>query len=404
MADIRKRKNSNGSVSYQVRYPSSSAKSGYVYKSFGTAKEARAFREDSRNRDHKELRSTNIKAVSQAVDKWLDICFAEGTENHEPVTRYTLKTYEYRASIMKKYDWQKPLQELRPSDIRDFKSWLIKNCAGRHQAMKVLSSFHTVIQEMALRDIVASNVVAGISINMDSRHKKRIVPPTENEVMKLLAASDRLANSKNKRIAASWQRYRPIMYLAADTGARPQEYLAVPKHNVATSDLKIDRAIERGGYKISVTKTGAGWRWVDLSPEPRDMILHYADKHAVSNKHDLIFPTASGHWQCIDHWRRRGFQKACEEAGLMVQVEEDGEMVEKPKFSPYDLRHFYASMLIEQRTNLKRLQMLLGHEDIKTTLNTYGHLIERVEAKQEKHTGLLGTLGNNSCGADVASV
>jgi len=51
MADIRKRKNSNGSVSYQVRYPSSSAKSGYVYKSFGTAKEARAFREDSRNRD-----------------------------------------------------------------------------------------------------------------------------------------------------------------------------------------------------------------------------------------------------------------------------------------------------------------------------------------------------------------
>ena len=39
-------------------------------------------------------------------------------------------------------------------------------------------------------------------------------------------------------------------------------------------------------------------------------------------------------------------------------------------------------MLIEQRVNLKRVQYLMGHEDIRTTLNVYGHLIERVEAKK----------------------
>jgi len=126
MADIRKRKSSDGSLSYQVRYASKTTKSGYAYKSFDTAKEARAFREDSRKWGRGELRSTHIKTVSHAVDKWLDICITEGTENHEPVTRYTQKTYEYRASIMKRYDWQKPLQELRPSDVRDFKSWLIR--------------------------------------------------------------------------------------------------------------------------------------------------------------------------------------------------------------------------------------------------------------------------------------
>ena len=44
MADIRKRKGTKG-ITYQVRYPSKATKSGYAYKTFLTAKEAREFRE-----------------------------------------------------------------------------------------------------------------------------------------------------------------------------------------------------------------------------------------------------------------------------------------------------------------------------------------------------------------------
>jgi hypothetical protein len=47
--------------------------------------------------------------------------------------------------------------------------------------------------------------------------------------------------------------------------------------------------------------------------------------------------------------RNRGFASVCEEAGLMVSSVQDGEAVERPKYKPYDLRHFYASMLIDQR-------------------------------------------------------
>lgn len=64
----------------------------------------------------------------------------------------------------------------------------------------------------------------------------------------------------------------------------------------------------------------------------------------------------------------------------------------KPKFSPYDLRHFYASMLIEQRVNLKKIQKLMGHSNITTTLNIYGHLIEKAEDAADKRTGLLASL------------
>jgi hypothetical protein len=46
-------------------------------------------------------------------------------------------------------------------------------------------------------------------------------------------------------------------------------------------------------------------------------------------------------------------------------------------------------MLIDNRVNLKRVQTLMGHEDIKTTLNVYGHLIERVEAAEKEKTSVL---------------
>jgi len=157
--------------------------------------------------------------------------------------------------------------------------------------------------------------------------------------------------------------------------------------------VKVDRALERGGAIISVTKTPAGRRFIDLSPDIVAMVRAYAEAHPVAgNTHSLVFPTASGKWQSTDNWRKRGFYVACEKAGLLESVEADGEKVERSKFSPYDLRHFYTSMLIERRVNLKRLQKLMGHEKIETTLNVYGHLVERVEASAEKHTGLLATL------------
>src|SRR5690606_11175619 len=123
----------------------------------------------------------------------------------------------------------------------------------------------------------------------------------------LLAAADRLANSKNKQIARAWQRNRPMLYLAGDTGMRPGEYLALPRSNITGSEVKVDRAVERSGRKISVTKTPAGWRWIDLSPDIAEMVIHYADKLAPSNKYDLVFPTGTGRWQTAPNWRKLGF-------------------------------------------------------------------------------------------------
>ncbi|MEQ8228191.1 MAG: site-specific integrase [Rhodospirillales bacterium] len=377
-------------------------KSGYAYATFDTLKEARAFRDQQRANNLSGPIDLSIRTVDQAVSSWLDICLKEGRDGRDPVTSYTYKTYERRAAIMREYVWEKPLAELQTPDVVAFRSWLLRTYS-RDLARKTLTSFHAVIKEMAMRGHIASNVAAGVAIRADSRYDKPIEIPTPREVAQLLVAADRLANSKNPQVARSWERYRPILYLAADTGMRPQEYLVIAKSGLKNNGVKVERALERGARKISVPKTKAGRRFIDLSPEAFDLVSHYAKHKAIDNKYDLVFPTSTGRWVETDHWRKRGFYNACYEAGLVVEVDDDnGGKVEKPKYSPYDLRHFYASMLIEQRINLKRIQSLMGHEDIKTTLNVYGHLIDRNEVKPEP-IGLVSRLSEDSCGNSVAN-
>lgn len=391
MSDIRKRTGKKGST-YQVRYVNPAVASGYSFKTFATRKEALAFSENAHARPRPSQQSRDIRTVEQGLQKWLDVCEKEGRDGRDPVTQYTLKNYQWRRDHILAYGWTKSLHELGSPDMVEFRSWLLKE-HSRDVAGKLLSSFHSMILEMIKRGVLANDILIGVSIRGSSRYDVPVVVPTEREVFALLAAADNLANSKNEQIRRSWERYRPMLYLAADTGMRPQEYIVVPTFNIEDNGVKVDRALERGGAKISVTKTPAGRRFIELSPEIVTMVRGYAEAHPVEgNMHSLVFPTASGKWQSTDNWRKRGFYVACEKAGLFETVDVDGQRVERPKFSPYDLRHFYASMLIEKRVNLKRLQKLMGHEKIETTLNVYGHLIERVEASAERHTGLLATL------------
>jgi integrase len=46
----------------------------------------------------------------------------------------------------------------------------------------------------------------------------------------------------------------------------------------------------------------------------------------------------------------------------------------------HDLRHTAAALSIPVSPNLAMVQARLGHEDIRTTINIYGHLLPSVEA------------------------
>lgn len=401
MSDIRKRVGKKGTT-YQVRYPNTAMKSGYAYKTFDTLKEARAWLESGEMLSHSVPQNGTIDSMSEAVNTWLRICEKEGLNGRDPVTAYTLKNYQYRADFIKAYRWDKPLQEMTTPDIVAFRSWLLQGQCSRVVAGKVMATLHSLMKEMTLRGVIPFNVVTGVSISAESRYREPVTVPSRHDVLSLLEAADRLADSKNVQIARTWDRYRPILYLAVDSGMRPQEYLAITRSDLDAKGVHVNRAIDGSGHSITVTKTVAGRRYIELSDMTLDLIRHYSEHHTVRNEFDLIFPASNGRWLCRKNWQRRGFNAACREAGLTVETKRDGKIVEIPKYRPYDLRHFFASRLIEKNTNLKKIQNLMGHTNIETTLNVYGHLLEGSENAKIKNDGLLSDLLEIPCGKSVA--
>jgi len=63
----------------------------------------------------------------------------------------------------------------------------------------------------------------------------------------------------------------------------------------------------------------------------------------------------------------------------------------------HDLRHTYASLLIEQGENIKYIQSQLGHASPTVTLNVYAHLMKPTnqEAAKRFENTLFGATGHN---------
>src|ERR1019366_228113 len=94
----------------------------------------------------------------------------------------------------------------------------------------------------------------------------------------------------------------------------------------------------------------------------------------VRPPYDLIFPTDSGKPQALNNFRAGAWLPLMEEAGLIRTEKIDGKSVRRPMYSPYALRHYYASKLIGKDLNF--IQNAMGHSKIEITLNVYGHLLK----------------------------
>ncbi len=80
------------------------------------------------------------------------------------------------------------------------------------------------------------------------------------------------------------------------------------------------------------------------------------------NSDELIFTNGAGVPVDPDNMIKRNFQPALEAAGLR-------------RIRFHDLRHTFASLLIDQGENIKFIQSQLGHASIQTTIDRYGHLM-----------------------------
>jgi len=176
------------------------------------------------------------------------------------------------------------------------------------------------------------------------------------------------------------RKYRTLFKVSIFTGARQGEVFGLKWSDIEwqNKQIHIQRTFNNQAWYQPKSETSI--RRIDLGPFMIAELKAWQKVCPTSNL-DLIFPNEAG--QAINHNNmvNRHFNPALKKVGI-----------DKIRF--HDLRHTYASLLIEQGENVKYIQSQLGHSSPTVTLNVYAHLMK--PANQESACRLENTiLGTN---------
>ena len=159
----------------------------------------------------------------------------------------------------------------------------------------------------------------------------------------------------------------PLLLCAVRTGLREGELIGLQWGDVDFQGRFLE--VRRGIVRRQVTTTKSHKiRRVDLSPQLTAVLQSLAETRALEAgltgqpRPDWVFLTPAGK-RVSETTLRRAFYHCLDRAGLR-----------RVRF--HDLRHTYASLLIQQGAKPKYIQAQLGHGSIQVTMDIYGHLFE----------------------------
>ncbi|MFH1991012.1 MAG: site-specific integrase, partial [Pseudomonadota bacterium] len=179
--------------------------------------------------------------------------------------------------------------------------------------------------------------------------KKKIRVLTPSEINALLEAESNL-------------KYKTLFRLAIFSGARQGELLGLKWSDIDWTDSQIHIQRTFNHQSWFDVKTETSNRKIDIGPAMMTELKKWRLACPKTNL-GLIFPNESGNPINHNNMVNRYFNPALKAAKL-------------PTIRFHDLRHTYASLLIEQGENIKYIQSQLGHSSPTVTLNVYAHLMK----------------------------
>lgn len=162
-------------------------------------------------------------------------------------------------------------------------------------------------------------------------------------------------------------KYRTLFQLAIASGAREGELFGLKWTDVdwINSQIHIRRTFNENAWYKPKSKTSV--RNIDIGPKTMAALREWKVA-CPPNELDLIFPNGKGNPLNHGNVLRRYFYPALKKAKLTHM-----------RF--HDLRHTFASLLIEQGENIKYIQSQLGHASPIVTLTVYAHLMKSTNQK-----------------------
>jgi integrase len=358
MSSVRKRILPSGEIRWQVDYKDQQGKRRS--RQFKTKQQAVDYETTVRGEMRTGVHVADAASVTveKAGELWLDQC------RNEELEIGTIRNYRAHLDlhILPRLGGVKLSRLTRPM-VETFKDQLIKK-HSKKLAAKVLVSLKAMMGDAMRRGLVGQNAATGVRVKLGGRDDQRARIPSKDEIRALIGATGAIWDERSP--------WRAFMIAAIFTGMRPSELRGLV-WGAIDFDQRIIKVRQRADYRnqMGSPKSKAGTRDVPLASIALNALKQWRLACPRKTDLDLVFPRKDGGVIMITEPHRK-WNDLLEAAGLP-----------RLSYRYYDTRHIAASLLIEAGWQPKKIQTVMGHANIQTTFNTYGHLWTTPESDQE---------------------
>jgi len=281
-------------------------------------------------------------------------------ENTVPATCKRISISDY-TGILKNHvlpDLEKtPVTDINKAVVKKLLQKKLKEGYAASTATHIKNAISGVLELAVDDNKISSNPAQIIRKLIRSKVKKYHIDPLTREETKLLLET----------CLTNYPKHYPMLLTLCRTGMRLGEVIALQWGDIDFNDRFIIVRRSRSKSHTSTPKNDK-YRNVDMSRQLTECLSKLKIKRKeeyLAKGEDVpewIFISEIGTPLIEGHWRERIFKKILEKAKIrQIRI--------------HDIRHTYASQLIQDNRSLAYIKDQLGHHSIQVTVDIYGHLV-----------------------------
>ncbi len=318
----------------------------------------------------------------------LDDMYARWCEVKRGLKENTFANYKYLYEfLISPTLGNRLVQSLRRSEIRAFYNGLAENRGIKTNSLEgVQSVLHQILQLAVDDEIIRTNPSDNALKELKTAHgkegtKRRALTREEQRLFEEFLASD-----------VRYQQWRNLFTVMLWTGMRVGELSALQWSDIDfdANEINVRHTLvyyasgdekRECKYAMNTPKTRSGNRRIQMIQSVREALV--AEKarqeelgiHCRSNVDgfaDFVFCNRFGHVFNQESLNRalKRIIRDCN-FGVMEQLSGKASVVHLPDFSCHSLRHTFATRLCEMGMSIKVAEELLGHSDVRVTMDIY---------------------------------
>lgn len=267
------------------------------------------------------------------IDEFIDSLKArQATEN-------TLASYERDINQFSGYfeKQEKKIFELRKSDMQEYINYLKENGKSSSTISRSIASIKSFYKFLLSKGLAEENIAEGVDSPKVDRKEPMILSSSEIEKLLEQPNTNELKGQRDKTMLeilyATGIRVTELVSLRVEDVSLSGKYIKVKKKNT-------ERHIPLGTLSLKCLK--------EYMNKVRPLLIKSEDEKTLFINTNGKKMTRQGYWKILKQYK--------EEANIDKDI------------TPHTIRHSFAVHMLENGTEIKKVQEMLGHTDVASTL------------------------------------